>query len=188
MSFSFLKKQEAFTLIEVMVVVFLVVSFTALGIGYNRSSDDNITFFKEQGVIVSEIYKVRSSVLASYTGDDVCALGIAVSTEGNTLNVFAQGPPVGNNTCPDFLGPVYIFDTSNVLYPIFDEDKGIQQSEIVDSNFEAVLFVPPYLEVKKKMLAGYESDDPCFTIQIGSIASGIEINNAGQVSVVPTCQ
>lgn len=175
MSIKHLKKQDAFTLIEIMVVLFLVVSFTALGLGYNSSTDENIAFFRDQGKIVSEIYKVRSSVLASYTTGNICAQGIEI-VDG-TIRVFGQRAPAG--PCPDYVSkPILNKLPISTIQP---EDVTIR-----DANFTEVLFVPPYLTVYSYMKTG-ETGDPCFTIELGSLSSGIVINNAGQVNAIQSC-
>lgn len=170
-----LKKQDAFTLIEIMVVLFLVVSFTALGLGYNSSTDENIAFFRDQGKVIAEIYKVRSSVLASYTSGNICAQGIEIV--GDTIQVFGQRAPAG--PCPDYTSKPTL-DKVNLATIQLDDVN------IVDPNFDAVLFVPPYLTVYSYMKAG-ETGNPCFTIELGSLSSGVMINNAGQVSAIQSC-
>lgn len=177
--YRYLKKQDAFTLIEIMVVLFLVVSFTALGLGYNRSTDENIAFFRDQGTIVSEIYKVRSSVLASYTSGDICAQGIEI-LDSQTIQVFGQKGPAG--PCPDYTSKPTLSDINKVVI----ETIALEDVSITSWNFNEVLFVPPYLSVYDYMIAG-ETGNPCFTIEVGGLSGGIEINAAGQVNAIQSC-
>lgn len=175
MSIKHLKKQDAFTLIEIMVVLFLVVSFTALGLGYNSSTDENIAFFRDQGKVISEIYKVRSSVLASYTTGNICAQGIEIV--GDTIQVFGHQEDPG--PCPDYTSKPTLRKVNLATIQLDDVT-------VKDANFSEVLFVPPYLTVYSYMEAG-ETGDPCFTIELGSLSSGIVINNAGQVNAIQSC-
>jgi len=171
-----LKKQDAFTLIEIMVVLFLVVSFTALGLGYNSSTDENIAFFRDQGKVISEIYKVRSSVLASYTTGNVCAQGIEILNQ-NTIGIFGQRAPAG--PCPDYT-------SKPALNKVQIGTIQLEDATIINENFVGVLFVPPYLTIYEYMKPG-ATGDPCFTIQLGGSSSGIQINNAGQVNAIQSC-
>ena len=54
-----------FTLIEVMIVVSMIVIFTAVGLGYSQDAGGQISFFRDQSKFVSEIYRVRAMAIAT---------------------------------------------------------------------------------------------------------------------------
>ena len=58
-------KDLGFTLIELMVTVSLTVLFTAFAATSNRSTNNQIALYTEQGKIINLIYKARSLAIST---------------------------------------------------------------------------------------------------------------------------
>jgi len=141
-----------FTLVELMVTISLIVLFSVAAATYSRSTDQQISLYREQGNLINAIYKARSLSVSTYakssTSDDVpCGYGIYVppATAGQSpseIIIFKDLPDVFTGECP-----VYASKTS--LPSLYDgsSDETVEtihtDNITVSSNFQAMLFVPP---------------------------------------------
>lgn len=144
-------KALGFTLIELMVTVSLVVLFTAFAATSNRSTNNQIALYTEQGKIINLIYKARSLAISTYTrtenNEDVpCGYGIY-------LNSIDYQSPVSEviifKDLPDFEGSCKAytdFTNQQDLYNLNDGENFeiVKLSNVeVNANFTSMLFIPP---------------------------------------------
>jgi hypothetical protein len=141
---------SGFTLVEILVTVGLLVLFTGMAVTYNRSTDQQVALYREQGKIINKIYEVRALAVSTFNrtaGSDVpCGYGIHFDMNANQLTVYKDIPDFFTDECP-----VYPTHTNQ---PSFDDNgrelvevvqlEGIQMSSVYGAFQEAdVLFVPP---------------------------------------------
>ncbi len=185
-SLSLARKNKigGFTLIEIMIVVSMIIIFTAIGLGYSQDAGGQISFFRDQSKFVSEIYRVRAMSIATYQqSGQVCAYGIWAS--GNTLNVGYVSPPCINYHTA--LPSNVIFSNSSLR---LSENVVLADTNITpEASLDSILFTPPYLDVFfNKGGVTYHNDASatgCFllTSTHGTASSVVTIDQTGQVNV-----
>ncbi len=144
-------KDLGFTLIELMVTVSLTVLFTAFAATSNRSTNNQIALYTEQGKIINLIYKARSLAISTYTrtenSEDVpCGYGIY-------LNKIDYQSPVSEiiifKDLPDFDGTCKVYTDFINQQNLYNYDEGenfevVKLSNVeVNANFTSMLFIPP---------------------------------------------
>ena len=179
-------KIGGFTLIEVMIVVSMIVIFTAVGLGYSQDAGGQISFFRDQSKFVSEIYRVRAMAIATYQqSGQVCAYGIWAS--GNTLYVGYVPPPCINYHTAL---PSSVIFSATTLRRLSGEDVVLADTNITpEASLYSILFTPPYLDVffnKGGVISHNDaSATGCFllTSTHGGASSVVTIDQTGQVNV-----
>lgn len=200
--FLCLRDTRGFTLVEIMVTLLLLSSFTAIGLSYNRSTDEQIGFFRDEGKLISELYRVKSLALSTYVqgGNAACGYGLAYTQDSGVgvgsseyhLVIFrdVKDPSSpGGARCKDYGTPGVVADQLyNPAWGEFLETIELGEIQITNVTFDSLLFVPPYSDV----YTNGETPGPdgyCISIQSskGAIREGIYISSTGQVSTGQVC-
>jgi prepilin-type N-terminal cleavage/methylation domain-containing protein len=187
--------QSGFTLIELMVTISLIIVFVSMAVSYNRTADQQIALYREQGRVANAIYQARSMAIATFNRNtqslDACGYGIHVASSTSLMIFKDLTDPLNNNQCKDYanLAPSSIYTGS-------DEDvnsiplEGVTISQICgngnsicyDVNNYPVdfLFVPPNPNVFSNI-----SFPIVISLHAPGVSSdlGITINQFGQISV-----
>ena len=144
------KSQSGFTLIELMVTISMIVIFVSMAASYNRTADQQISLYREQGRVVNALYEARSLAITTYNRNpnslDACGYGIHIASS-TSLMVFKDLPdPLNNNQCKSYTQP------TGGIYTGSEEDvdsvslSGVTINVVggdVNSNPVDILFVPP---------------------------------------------
>jgi prepilin-type N-terminal cleavage/methylation domain-containing protein len=181
--------EPGFTLIEIMIVLAIISVLTVVGLSYNRSGDEQIRYFRDQGLVVSQILKIKSQAIAAYSADQtVCAYGVAIrdGVEGKELVLFKDLKR--GTVCESYGTPGR---TDRTLFQENDETLEtvkLAGTRISDTNFSALVFVPPYTDVYYNA-SGVLSAEPCFTLTSlqGITSGGVVVGGAGQVTTKSSC-
>ncbi len=182
-------ESKGFTLVELLVTVSLMAVFVTFALGYNRTADQQLSLFREEGKFVNEIYKARSLAITTFnrTGKSVdvpCGYGIHIASS-TAVTLFKDLPDISGN-CKTYTQPAL-----NIYSPNSGEDvETISLNKIYISyagssdfslNSVDFLFVPPDPSV-------YSNKDFPINLQLTSPALptspiSITINQFGQVSI-----
>ncbi len=191
---SNIKKDETgFTLIELMVTVSLIIVFVSMAVTYNRTADQQIALYREQGKLVNTFYQARSLAITTFNRSaqslDACGYGIHIASS-TSLTLFKDLPdPLNNNQCKDYasLVPSSIYTGSEEdVNSIPLEDITISQicggsicRNVVDNPID-VLFTPPNPSVFSNI-----SFPIVISLHAPSVSPdlNITINQFGQISV-----
>lgn len=186
MIFNFRKNVGAFTLVELLVTISLIILFTVGAVGYNRSTEFQISQYTEQGKIINIIEKAKSLAISTYNttgsaGETPCGYGVYFPEDPSTHKVFEvilfKDLPEANGSCPIY--------NDNTGQNIYDDGEAVEIVKlnnvwITSSNTQnlEILFVPPDPQIYTN--ASY------FPLEINVNASRvskgllIKINNFGQ--------
>jgi type II secretory pathway pseudopilin PulG len=176
--FGVMRRRQAFTLVELMLVIVLMTLFFGMGLGSNKAMNQQLAFMREQDKVITKIYETRSKVLASYANGTTCGFGIGIKDDG--IFTFQQDADGGSCRSEYLDGEVGSSQSSPIP---------LDGAYIADSNFGALLFVPPHLDVAYNYMPG-GSGTACFVLQSSAnsqLKSAIKVNRAGQISVVESC-
>ena len=178
---------SAFTMVEILVTVSLLILFTVGAATYNRSADQQVSLYREQGKVINKVYDVRSFSISAYNRggeEDVpCGYGIYIPP-GNTsqLIVFKDLPDMSDE-CPS-----YPEHTSLVLYD--GEEENVEVIDIKDitmtADFTELLFVPPDPQVYTSRVTFPVS----ITLSASRVATDlvVSINSFGQITTTQLAQ
>jgi len=148
-----LTSERGFTIVEIMVVVFLLSALMAIAVFYSGSATDQISVFREQGVIMSAVYNARNLAVSTYgsplnasagtSGSKApCGYGIAIPQGNNnlatSLSVFSYLPS-GSGPCPIDAGTLINLATSSLPGQPSVSLNGVY----VTANFDYLYFIPP---------------------------------------------
>ncbi len=177
-SFSVAGPTAAFTLVEVMVVLLILVIFLGFGATSGESIKNQLAYFRDQQVVIAEIYKARALAVASMDRDqNICGYGIRRGGSSKQIEIFAvlgSGDP--NVSCSEYYAsnPLRIGSTYST--------KTLERSSIQKAIRFA--FISPIPTMKFESSSGGE----CFMLQIDSSTTGsIKINMFGQVMTASDC-
>ncbi len=181
---------NGFTLVELLVTISLMAVFVTFALGYNRTADQQLALFREEGKFVNEIYKARSLAITTFnrtgTSTDVpCGYGIHIASS-TAVTLFKDLPDVPGN-CKDYtqlsLGSIYSSQNGNEDVETISLN-GIYISYSGSSDFSLnpidILFVPPDPSV-------YSNKNFPINLQLTSPALStspiaVTINQFGQIS------
>lgn len=184
------KNQKGFTLVELLVTMSLIVLFVTGALMYNRSTDKQLSVFREQAKIVSLVHQARSLAITTFNrasgSDTPCGYGFAL-TSPTTGFLFKRMPrlSLGANECGVFSNGVRQYDSSfDAVVESFDflgASVELEQSAdfISPENPIEVLFVPPDPKVYTNKV---------FPIRFAVVGAGgtfplvISINKFGQIT------
>ncbi len=137
--------QKAFTVVELLVVIFLLVMLTSMAIFYSSSAEDQVNVFREEGRVLTALYTARDLAIETYgkggTSDVPCAYGIQVvptQTNGTNIAVFAYKPDVSGQ-CENIFTNTNGPDPANMT----TVSQVALEGGYVSSNFSSLFFVPP---------------------------------------------
>lgn len=178
------KNSAGFTLIELSVSIALLSLFVIIAVAYNKTEDQDVAMYREQGRIVNAVYEARAMAISTY-GDDsgrsLCGYGLYIPTP-------PQGSSSGVSSIyifgdePDSSGKCTYQDaTSRNLYDEGEEIKTINLKDVtVTSNFKSMMFVPPDPQVYTSAV-GFPL---IITIHSPRVSSDlyVEINSFGQIT------
>ncbi len=99
------KNDSGFTLVELMVTVFLISVFAVSAASFNRTSDQQIGLYREQGKVANAFYEARSQSITTYNrsqqSENVpCGYGIHIE-DPKEIIIFKDLPEgVNDPQCP----------------------------------------------------------------------------------------
>jgi len=144
--------KKAFTLIEVMIVIGIVVILAAIGVVFRGSGNSQLALFTDQAKVVGVLTRAKSLALQKLKAggtDNVCATGVyfSTSTAINFMVIFKDLDEDKNldNGCSS--NGQYDGDSSNEMVDRIDLDRSVAFA----SAPETILFIPPYLEASSSV-------------------------------------
>lgn len=172
--FSFVRIRDAFTLVEMMVVISILVIFLAFGSVSGGAMKEQLAFFRDQQVIVSEIYKARAKAVSTLSGESVCGYGVMFS--GNQISGFTipvTDPSDKSYDCIEYYSqnPLQVSSTGAL--------RSLEITSFQTSNV-GVVFIKPVPAVQ---FINHSGNSLCVPLVAGSNSGGININNFGQVTL-----
>lgn len=172
-----IKSEKAFTLVEILISLTIIMLFMSGAIFYNGTTKGQMALFREEGSVISEIYKARSLAVATFalSGDDIpCGYGIHVVPPDKII-IFKEMPSGLNQSCT-------VFGTRGYYNGGNDSNQITLTGVSLSSNFEDILFVPPDPTVYSNIdLSGGPAVLTLSNSQAGDLT--ININKFGQISV-----
>ena len=190
---NYRQSQSGFTLIELMVTITLIIVFVSMAVSYNRTADQQIALYREQGKIANAFYQARSMAITTFNRNaqslDACGYGIHIASS-TSLMLFKDLPdPLNNNQCKDYasLIPSSIYTGSEEdVNQIPLENITISQicgssicSNVVDNPVD-ILFTPPNPDVFSNI-----SFPIVISLHAPNVSPDLDItiNQFGQISV-----
>ncbi len=136
------KHQDAFSLIETLIVVAILAVLSSMLLVYNNSSSSRVVLFSDQATVAGALERAKSLALEKWRngGDSACAFGVHFNEAADTYLVYQSVP---RSPLPD---------------PCQDEDRSFMSGDVVVQELklsgaieflvvpENVYFVPPYLD------------------------------------------
>jgi prepilin-type N-terminal cleavage/methylation domain-containing protein len=142
---KFLKnKFKGFTIIELMVVFFIISLISSFLILYNKTSSSQIILSLETVKLVEALNKTKALSLSTYIQSGAgCGYGINIDYNNNSYSLFKYGSPTLPNNCQSIASssinqqdPTYVEIEKNFLS---QEVKFEKKTDYLD----AIFFVPP---------------------------------------------
>lgn len=139
-----------FTLIELMVTITLIAIFVSMAALYNRTADQQISLYREQGKVANAFYRARSLAITTFNRNpqslDACGYGIHIAST-DSLIIFKDLPdPLNDNQCKDYTSSpssIYTGSQEDVeLVYINNVAINLVGGNVADSPLD-ILFVPP---------------------------------------------
>ena len=172
--FSFTRTRDAFTLVEMMVVISILVMFLAFGSVSGGVMKEQLAFFRDQQVIVSEIYKARAKAVSTLSGESVCGYGVMFSgSQMSGFTIPVTDPSDKSYDCIEYYSknPLQMSSTGSL--------RSLEKTSFQTSNV-GVVFIKPVPAVQ---FVNHSGNTLCLPISGGSSSGGILISNVGQVSI-----
>ena len=192
-----LTSEKAFTLVELLIVIFLLVALTAMAIFYSSTAEDQVAVFREEGRVLTALYTARDMAIETYgkggVGDVPCAYGIYAAT--NTVTLFSYHPDVSGQ-CENIFTNTQGPDPSNMT----TVSQTMLEGGTIATNFSSIFFVPPDPRVCVSQNVGtyscgqnaFAAFTPCLFVRgiRGSNETvSISVNQFGQITTDdPSCQ
>jgi type II secretory pathway pseudopilin PulG len=192
---------DGFTLVEILVTISLIIIFTVTALGFNRTSDQQIALFREQGKVINEIYKARSLAVTTFNRTSQsegvpCGYGIHIESP-DQLIIFEDFPAgLANSECEQYTqvvpglygeGTDKVFEVANLNGVSMSFCAGGGQEPCRDSgpidplNPVDILFVPPNPTVFSNKTFPFRIYLTAPLLPTSPLV--IEINQFGQISV-----
>lgn len=177
----FNKKEGAFTLVELIVTITLIVIFVTMAVSYNRSIGQQISLFKDQGSLVNAIYQARSLAIktfsrAAQSADVPCGYGIHIES-GDTIVLFKDLPTGG--VCNHYSPPFYSGNQEDVEKIHLSGTTVNTPAGDITSGVD-ILFVPPDPQVFSNR--DFPIELKISSPQVSDVFT-ISVNQFGQVSI-----
>jgi len=177
--------ERGFTLVELLVTVSLIILFVATAAAYNRSADQQVALFREQGKVINSVYNARSLAIETYSrsGDRStvpCGYGIHIDEGGKSIVLF-KDLPLADGSCQ-------VYEQSNFI-PLFNAGEIVETIALTDvsvsATFSDILFVPPDPKV---YVYGVQNFPDPVSLTLSAPRAGFDvtmsINQFGQISTV----
>ncbi len=166
---------------EILVTISLLVLFTIGAATYNRSADQQVSLYREQGRVINKVYDIRSFAISAYNrGEEVdvpCGYGIYIPPDSTSELIVFKDLPSPSGECPS-----YPEHTSQALYNGKEEDVEIITIKdiTIEANFRELLFVPPDPQVYTSKATFPVS----ITLSAPRVATNlvVSINSFGQIT------
>lgn len=173
--------KDAFTLVEMVVVLGIMMVLSTMLIAYNRSNERRVLIFTEQAKLAGVLNRAKSLALQKLeraSGATVCALGIHLEKTAGRMVVF-EDRDANESACKN-PARVFSYDNGEEVESV-SLDGNIELAE----DYADILFLPPYLIVKSDDLAGGGSliltlrikNQPLYTARV-------EVNAGGQITTL----
>jgi len=172
--------------VEVLVVISVTALLTGVSIFYNRTSQKQITLFKEQAKIINTVLRAKSLALTTYTKEGApCAYGIHFNKDAREMRIFRDLDASGTtDDCATADNQYEATPPPNAedLDPPAVEILSGEISFIEPFNLTDIVFIPPQPEV---VIIPDPSPATDVAIEIGTadgVSKLIKINSFGQVT------
>jgi len=175
------RRSSGFTLVEVMVVVVVLTIFLGIGLTSGNTIKDQLAFYRDQQVIIAQIYKARALAVATQEGSrEVCGYGVRLS--GSTITGLEIRKPSSSSFDEQFRGNCELYHESNAVQTNSYSDLNYTLEETSMSGSIQVYFIAPSPLVKFS-----SGSSACINISSGTASGAIRINRFGQVTTAPSC-
>lgn len=171
-------KKNAFTLVELLVTLSIIMIFMSGTIIYNKTTNQQMALFREEGNIIAMIQKAKSLAVSTFSvaGDEIpCGYGIHMFPEENKVIIFKEIPGPSNSDCTFFQGNFY------------NEEEKIEELKLkevfLSANFNDILFIPPDPSVYSNIDFSQQKAEIVISSPRGGDLS-FNINKFGQISVM----
>jgi len=183
-----------FTLVEAVVVVGIMVILTATLLGYTRTSEQQVVFFKEQSLLINALLRAKAFSIETFQpglnpgGERICGWGVHFDKVSGEYVIYRDIPPINQpNPCDQMntgnytsgrAGNFEVFKLNGAILKISDLRSGLANPATLD-----VFFKPPEPSVLFHPDPG-SSGDAEIKLELidGTRAISIKVNRAGQVT------
>jgi prepilin-type N-terminal cleavage/methylation domain-containing protein len=172
---------KGFTLVETLIVVAITVVLSAIAVAYNRSSEEQITLYRDQAVVIGLLNRSKSFAFQKYRDPSIpdyltCAFGLHFEPDSRDFIFFQD---LGEGSC----------DPANANYRY---DEGADPSEALETfsldprlEFEGIpagdldiFFIPPEVNASS-------STDLPVSVVIKTVGGGLKatttVASSGQI-------
>jgi prepilin-type N-terminal cleavage/methylation domain-containing protein len=176
-----MRRPSGFTMIELMISIGIMVMLTAIFIGYNRTTRDNIALMTERARLGQLIARAKSLALSSYTKDpQPCAYGVHLDYAARTYALVGYDDPV--TEC----SPMAFIDPANFrYYETFSVRPGVVLDAGGPNPLEDVFFVAPdpvtYLNIGGALTTS-GSGNVTIKTQDGATVDAVTVTGASQIT------
>lgn len=177
--FPSVSARAGFTLMEMIIVIGVTMILSGLILGYSRSSEKQISLYKDQAAIVGFLNEAKSLAIQKYNqpgtaGYIACAFGVHFETT-NIFAIFQDLEP--GNVCPK--NRTYAYDANANPTELINSstlDTGIIFSDLSGGSSLDIEFIAPELTVTSTIA------NPSVTLRTTSgISARIEVGAGGQI-------
>lgn len=166
--------QRGFSLVEVIVVTAIMLIFSSLFIGFNRTSGKNLLLYSQEVKVAEVLEEAKSLALQRFKKDNpdenirVCAYGVSFMMSGS-YSIFRVTKNVGDATCPTGV------PSARETVQTHQLDSGVYFTMLPTGGW--VAFIAPYLQT--------ENNGGVIKMKIAGLPyeKTIEINTGGSISV-----
>jgi prepilin-type N-terminal cleavage/methylation domain-containing protein len=185
-----LKNREAFTLVEVLIVVAISALLSTIVIAFSSLSKNEVSVSIEEAKISQFLFQAKTLAMATYAvSSSTCGYGVSFDYANNAYSIFAYVPS-NATSCPSASSITNISQTNMQKYTDSTWNvhltKGVQFKQLSDSA-SVILFYPPdpttLISRDGSSFINKTSNVYLFPVGGSSYLNHISINSAGQITM-----
>jgi prepilin-type N-terminal cleavage/methylation domain-containing protein len=186
-----LKNREAFTLVEVLIVITISALLSTIVISFSSLSKNEVSVSVEEAKISQFLFQAKTLAMATYAvSSSTCGYGVSFNYTNSTYSIFAYTP--NTNSCPSASSIINISPANMQKYTDSTWNvhlaRGVNFNSSLQDSASVILFYPP------DPITLISLDGSTFTEQTSSSVylyptggssylNHISINSAGQVTM-----
>lgn len=200
---NFKINNKGFTLVEAIVVIAIMVTLTAILLGYSRNSEKQIIFFKEESLLIGSILRAKGFAIETFQpqinpgvslpSELICGWGIHFNSNDNEYSIFqdlvpsgdppsyCDTPAAGNFNVADKIFETFRLNSNIIVIAQLDVNPGPSNNSTLDITFKPpdprVVFTPSTSNTIEALIKLKLTDN--------SRCSLIKVNKGGRVEVIP---
>jgi prepilin-type N-terminal cleavage/methylation domain-containing protein len=186
-----LKNREAFTLVEILIVVTISALLSTIVIAFSSLSKNEVSVSVEEAKISQFLFQAKTLAMATYAvSSSTCGYGVSFDYANSAYSIFAYVPS-NATSCPSASSITNISQTNMQKYTDSTWNvhltKGVQFKQLSDSAI-VILFYPPDPTTLISLDGSTFTPQTSSSIYLyptggNSYVNHISINSAGQITM-----